>query len=624
MAIENTTNAGSQGPPQPVGDRTILIIVAAYALAFVVFGFLVQGPSGVLSGLPDILLSRDTLLTDYMGLGGIGAATVNAGLLALCACLVYLLTGARMTGAAVAALFLVLGFGLFGKNLLNVWFIVAGVALYCLVTGKRFADNINTAFFGAALAPIVSEILFSTTLPFSVSLPLAMGTGLVIGFILPPAAAQLFRAHDGFALYNMGFTAGLVGTLVVAMYSSYGFVARPVFIWTSGNNLLLGAFLGVIFVSMVVLGFVLDRGAGGGFVQVLREPGRSPTDFIAGAGFGATLVNMGLSGAVGLGYILAVGGDLNGPTIGALLSIVGFAAFGKHVRNIVPIMAGVFLASLIKPSWAAAEPGSLLAALFGTNLAPIAGTFGWYWGVVAGFVHSSAALSVGSIHGGLNLYNNGFAAGIVAAILVPVIVAIRSRKGRAADASAQGDAAPIGPEAAGAGRVRAALLRGLGLLGFWLLLAAPDAAAVAADPAAAAADLGIALAAVVIATWLSLRLLPPRPRALRLGPLLLLVWRFLGQSVIGGVDVARRVFHPRLPIQPGLVVYRTRLHDPHRQSVLATLSSASPGTLAVGTDAEGNLVYHALDTRLPIADGLAADEELLLRMYGDIGEHDDG
>jgi multisubunit Na+/H+ antiporter MnhE subunit len=358
-------------------------------------------------------------------------------------------------------------------------------------------------------------------------------------------------------------------------------------------------------------------------VQVLREPGRSPTDFIAGAGFGATLVNMGLSGAVGLGYILAVGGDLNGPTIGALLSIVGFAAFGKHVRNIVPIMAGVFLASLIKPSWAAAEPGSLLAALFGTNLAPIAGTFGWYWGVVAGFVHSSAALSVGSIHGGLNLYNNGFAAGIVAAILVPVIVAIRSRKGRAADASAQGDAAPIGPEAAGAGRVRAALLRGLGLLGFWLLLAAPDAAAVAADPAAAAADLGIALAAVVIATWLSLRLLPPRPRALRLGPLLLLVWRFLGQSVIGGVDVARRVFHPRLPIQPGLVVYRTRLHDPHRQSVLATLSSASPGTLAVGTDAEGNLVYHALDTRLPIADGLAADEELLLRMYGDIGEHDD-
>ena len=66
-------------------------------------------------------------------------------------------------------------------------------------------------------------------------------------------------------------------------------------------------------------------------------------------------------------------------------------------------------------------------ALFGTTLAPIAGRFGWHWGIVAGFVHSSAALSVGPVHAGLNLYNNGFAAGIVASVLVPVIIAIQSR-----------------------------------------------------------------------------------------------------------------------------------------------------------------------------------------------------
>jgi multicomponent Na+:H+ antiporter subunit E len=104
--------------------------------------------------------------------------------------------------------------------------------------------------------------------------------------------------------------------------------------------------------------------------------------------------------------------------------------------------------------------------------------------------------------------------------------------------------------------------------------------------------------------------------------MLLLGWRFLAQSVVAGVDVARRVFDPRLPIQPGLVVYRPRLRDPQRQSVLATLSSAAPGTLAVGTDAEGNLIYHVLDTRLPNADGLAADERLLLRMYRDDGEQE--
>ena len=73
------------------------------------------------------------------------------------------------------------------------------------------------------------------------------------------------------------------------------------------------------------------------------------------------------------------------------------------------------------------DPSILLAALFGTTLAPIAGRFGWHWGVVAGFsAHSSAALTVGPVHAGLNLYNNGFAAGIVAAVLVPVITAIQS------------------------------------------------------------------------------------------------------------------------------------------------------------------------------------------------------
>jgi hypothetical protein len=148
---------------------------------------------------------------------------------------------------------------------------------------------------------------------------------------------------------------------------------------------------------------------------------------MAKVGIGPALMNMGLSGLVGLGYVLLIGGELNGPVIGAIYTIVGFAAFGKHPRNIVPVMLGVFLASLMKP-WSATDPSILLAALFCTTLAPIAGRFGWHWGVVAGIVHSSAALSVGAVHGGLNLYNNGFAAGIVASVLVPVIIAVQSRK----------------------------------------------------------------------------------------------------------------------------------------------------------------------------------------------------
>jgi hypothetical protein len=417
-------NAADAEPPR---DRVILATVAAYAAAFVVFGLVVDGPDRVLRGLGDIVLTRDALLTDYFGVGGIGAACANAGLLTLAACLVYRTAGARVTGAAVACLFLVLGFGLFGKNLLNVWSIVLGVFLYARFRGEPFAVHVNTAFFGAALAPVFSEILFSTALAVEIRVPLAIATSLVIGFVLAPVAAQLFKAHMGFSLYNMGFTAGIVGTLVVALYKSYGFVPDPVMIWTTGNNRLLGGFLAALFASMVLVGFLLDRALPSRLKQIVAATGQAPTDFVALAGFGPTLANMGLTGAIGTLYVLLVGGELNGPVIGAILTIVGFAAFGKHPRNIVPIMLGVFLGSLFKP-WNAADPSILLAALFGTTLAPIAGRFGWHWGIVAGVVHSSAALSVGSLHAGLNLYNNGFAAGLVAAVLVPVIVAVRGER----------------------------------------------------------------------------------------------------------------------------------------------------------------------------------------------------
>ena len=53
----------------------MLCIVALYAAAFVAAGFAFDSPERILSGLAEIVLSRDTLITDYMGVGGIGAAT---------------------------------------------------------------------------------------------------------------------------------------------------------------------------------------------------------------------------------------------------------------------------------------------------------------------------------------------------------------------------------------------------------------------------------------------------------------------------------------------------------------------------------------------------------------------
>jgi Protein of unknown function (DUF1576) len=406
-----------------LSDRQTLAFVGAYALAFVLFGFIVSAPSEILAGVIRIVTVRDTLITDYIGVGGMGAAFVNSGLLTLLACFAYYRSQAKIGGTAVAALFLVLGFSLFGKNLLNIWFIVLGVYLYTVYRKEPFSTHINTAFFGAALAPVFSEIVFSTSLTYVTSIPLGIATALLMGFVLPPVAAQLFRAHNGFCLYNMGFTAGIVGTIIVALYKSYGFVPEPVMIWTGGNNWVLGPFLAIVFASMIGFGFLTDRQPLLHLRNLLAASGQAPVDFFAIAGSGATFINLGMTGLIAMAYILVVGGDLNGPTIGAIFCVVGFSACGKHSRNIIPIMAGVFIGSLAKP-WSADDPPILLAALFGTALAPVAGRYGWYWGILTGFVHSSVVLTVGVLHAGLNLYNNGFAAGIVAATLVPIIAAL--------------------------------------------------------------------------------------------------------------------------------------------------------------------------------------------------------
>ena len=120
----------------------------------------------------------------------------------------------------------------------------------------------------------------------------------------------------------------------------------------------------------------------------------------------------------------------NGPTIGGIFTIVGFSTTGKHLRNIAPIMLGVVVAGISK-DWEVNEPSPMLALLFSTTLAPVAGEFGILVGMLAGFLHSSVALNVGMVYGGMNLYNNGFAGGIVAIFMVPVIQSIMDRRARA-------------------------------------------------------------------------------------------------------------------------------------------------------------------------------------------------
>ena len=156
--------------------------------------------------------------------------------------------------------------------------------------------------------------------------------------------------------------------------------------------------------------------------------------------------------------------------------------------------------------------------------------------------------------------------------------------------------------------MRAALVRGAGFFGAWLLLARLTDFAWA--------DLAVGLLAAALATWASLRLLPPGPARLRYRALPRLVARFLWQSLVAGLDVARRVFDPRLPIKPGYLAYPVRIPDGPRRAAFGAFTSLMPGTLPVGTDRDGSLVYHCLDLEQPIAASLARDEALVTDVQG--------
>ena len=151
----------------------------------------------------------------------------------------------------------------------------------------------------------------------------------------------------------------------------------------------------LLFVGIIVAGIIHSpKESYFAYKKILKSSGIGGTDYLKEVGFPAVLINIGVNGLIASIFVIAVGGDLNGPTIGGIMTIAGFGATGKHIRNIVPVMAGVYLASIIE-LWDITAPSALLAMLFSTTLAPIAGEFGILPGLVAGFLHSSVALNVG-------------------------------------------------------------------------------------------------------------------------------------------------------------------------------------------------------------------------------------
>lgn len=404
--------------------RLILVYAAALIVAAVAF----DDPANIGPGLWRIITMQDVLITDYIEIAGPGAAFLNAALVTLASLAILYFTKDPCNGFTIAEIGLMSGFALFGKNIFNIWPIILGTWCYARLRKEPFAKYAAVSLLATALSPMVSYMALGSQ---HASLVVGLLVGMFIGFVLPSLSAYTYKVQNGMNLYNMGFACGLLAMMMVPVLSAVGDAPQTAYYWATGYNVPFGIALGALCLVFIVCGTWFAGtpawAAWAGYRRLLHTSGRAPSDYLRIFGGASVLINMGVNGLVAVAFVVLTGGDLNGPTIGGILTIIGFSGYGKHARNILPVMLGVVLGGIFM-HWGVNNSSVQLAILFGTTLAPFAGTFGVVAGVAAGFLHSAVVLQAGSVLAGVNLYNNGFSGGLIAIVLFPTITGIFRHK----------------------------------------------------------------------------------------------------------------------------------------------------------------------------------------------------
>jgi len=399
--------------------RTLQRFTLSVTILLLIALFFLQPFEEFVEGYKNILRCSSILITDYLFIGGLSATILNVLATTGLNILFLRWMKAEMTGGVFACLLTIAGFAFFGKNLYNALPIYLGVWLYAKVTKTPLKNHVLVFLLSSGISPITSYMMFGAGFSLFWGIFFGVLSGIVVGFILPAFNAFSMKFHQGYNLYNTGFSMGVLSMIVTAMLGSFGFtVYRNQYLSFEYHSVL---FYSTIVISMmfIVLGFWWNPKVLRSYPKIFKKSGQLLSDFFHDIGTAETFLNIGLMGILSIIVILILGINMNGPVMGAVFTILGFSAFGKHPLNSFPVVLGAILAIELTPiEWTS---GSVLAVLFVTGIAPIAGQFGLLVGIVVGFVHVMITPLALSFQGGFDLYNNGFAAGFVAAVFVPVL-----------------------------------------------------------------------------------------------------------------------------------------------------------------------------------------------------------
>lgn len=81
---------------------------------------------------------------------------------------------------------------------------------------------------------------------------------------------------------------------------------------------------------------------------------------------------------------------------------------------------------------------------------------------------------------------------------------------------------------------------------------------------------------------------------------------FMIALIKANIDVAKRVISPKLPINPGIVEYKTQLTNPTAVTILANSITLTPGTLTVDV-IDNSLFIHWIDVTTKDPEGIVRE-----------------
>ena len=423
--------------------RLYPVFISLFFLVSVPFAVIYTEEWDFFDNLVRILTSPSRLVTDYFALGGLGSALFNAAVCGLIANAAVYLSRAEANATVLAGYMLIVAHCFYGLNFLNMWPTFFGVILFCLVTKRRVSENIHIAFFSTALAPFVSEVLFRYSINPTAQqgtsvnvygIILALVFGLAAGFVVPALLPGTTAMHRGYNLYKAGLAIGILGIFINAfMYDTLGveyaedtLINNPAYYaMPYAYRGFMNVFLLIFFGLTLLFGVLLNKRGIKEYRELIKCTGYG-TDFTDKFGMPLCMINIAVYGLCILGYLnlvfvlpeifpaLPSGVGFTGASVGVVFAALTFAALFILVAVISLIGGGEI-------PWTLSTQSYINALAFATGLCPIAGKYGFGYGVLAGLLSAVICTVTADMHGGFVLYNGGFTAGLTALVLIPIL-----------------------------------------------------------------------------------------------------------------------------------------------------------------------------------------------------------